>query len=312
MLNTLSENDWSKIDRFASRIDQEHNLHEKAFFFQHEGKRLFGILHRPLNISDGQRKIGIVMCQPYLVEPLITQRLEIDIARSLAQNGFSVFRFHYRGCGDSEGDFKDTTLSSQISDTAMAIKVFTEQEDLDSIGLLGIRLGGTVALMAAEVEKRIEFVVLCEPIIEPKSCFLDLFRTAKFSAVVRQEKIISTEQMIQHLMTHGMVTVLGYPLYKEIFVETASFNLMQSAKYFSGKTLLIQVSGLSIKVTKAFRDLGNQIQKNGGSCDITLIHERRLAWNFILHPPFRSEKIVQTILQWCKKLIVCPANKVII
>lgn len=136
-------NELLNLDRFSNRLDQEHNLEENALFFQHEGKQLFGIFHRPLNKTDVQKRMGIVMCQPYLIEPLITQRLEVDIARSLAQKGFPVFRFHYRGCGDSEGNFKEATLSSQVADTLRAIEVFAEQEKLDSICLLGIRLGGT-------------------------------------------------------------------------------------------------------------------------------------------------------------------------
>jgi alpha/beta superfamily hydrolase len=298
-----------KIEQFSQRIDQGNNLYEKAFFFQNEGKNLFGILHLPLNRTVNKNKIGIVMCQPYLIEPLITQKLEIDIARSLAQNGFSVFRFHYRGCGDSEGDLKDATISSQISDTLQAIKIFAEQERLDSLCLLGIRLGGTIALMAAQMEERVKYLILCEPIIEPKRYFLDLFRTVKLSAIAKQEKTISTEQMVEDLMKNGNVTVFGYPLYKKIFTETSSLNLIKSTKKLSGKTLVLEISTFSKRVTGRFQPLSDQIQKNGGICDIIALPERMLAWNFILHPPFRSKKITHAIVKWCKEQIVFPANK---
>ncbi|KKO20133.1 MAG: hypothetical protein BROFUL_01158 [Candidatus Brocadia fulgida] len=75
-----------KLDQFSNRVDQEDNLHEKAFFFHHEGKKLFGILHLPLNKSGIQRKMGIVMCHPCLIEPLITQRLEVNIYSESSQN----------------------------------------------------------------------------------------------------------------------------------------------------------------------------------------------------------------------------------
>lgn len=309
MIKGLLRNELFKPDRFSDRVDQEQKVCEKAFFFQNKGKKLFGILHLPLNKSDMQSKIGIVMCQPYLIEPLITQRLEIDIARSLAQKGFPVFRFHYRGCGDSEGEFKEATLSSQVSDTLQAIKVFTEQERLESIGLLGIRLGGTVALMAAEIEKQVNFLILCEPILEPKKYFLDLLRAMKFSALASKRKTISTEQMIKDLTVNGSINVLGYPLHKEIFMETESLNLIESIKKFSGKALLIQVSAFSPKIAKSFQSLANQIRGNGGSCEVKAILERMLVWNFILHPPFRSKKITQTIVQWCKEKTNCLINK---
>lgn len=304
-------NELLNLDRFSNRLDQEHNLEENALFFQHEGKQLFGIFHRPLNKTDVQKRMGIVMCQPYLIEPLITQRLEVDIARSLAQKGFPVFRFHYRGCGDSEGNFKEATLSSQVADTLRAIEVFTEQEKLDSICLLGIRLGGTVALMAAELEKRVEFLILCEPIIELKNYFLDLLRTNKFSALINKQETISTERMIENLVDEGSMDVLGYPLYKEIVTETESLNLTQSTTNFSGKTLLIQVAAFSSKIRNVFQGMCDRVRENGGSCDIKVILERKLVWDFITHPPIRSEKIVQTVLQWCEEQIAAPGIKVL-
>ena len=67
-----------EADKFASRIDKEHNLRENAFYFQHEGKELFGYLHLPLNGGVNNKKTGIVMCQPYILEALHTERLEVN------------------------------------------------------------------------------------------------------------------------------------------------------------------------------------------------------------------------------------------
>lgn len=306
---TFTHNPINSLDCFSERTDKKYNLCEKAFFFSNEAAKLFGIIYLPLNKTGVQKKLGFVMCQPYLVEPLITQQLEVDIARSLAQAGFPVLRFHYRGCGDSEGDFKEVTLSSQISDTLQAIKVFTEYGKLDSVGLLGIRFGGIVALRAAEIEERVKCLVLCEPVIEPKRYFLDLLRATKFSAIASKGKIISRERMLDDLMATGSANILGYPLYKEIFIETESLNMSQNVNNFSGKTLLIQISTTPTKVKKEFQTLCDQIQKKGGVCDIKLILERGLSWNFILENPFRSEKVTRSILEWCEERIVCSVSE---
>ncbi|MFB6205443.1 MAG: alpha/beta hydrolase family protein [Haloglomus sp.] len=65
-------------------------------------------------------------------------------ARAVAE-GYHAVRFDFRGCGESDGDFVDTTLSSRIAD----LRAVLEHFDPESVVLFGSSFGGKTALHAA-------------------------------------------------------------------------------------------------------------------------------------------------------------------
>ena len=70
------------------------------------------------------------------------------IGQRLAECGLAMLRFDFAGLGQSEGDFVDTTLSSNIEDLVAAAR-FMEQEH-GPVGLIvGHSLGGVATLAAA-------------------------------------------------------------------------------------------------------------------------------------------------------------------
>jgi len=70
------------------------------------------------------------------------------ISRALTDKKIAVLRFDFTGLGDSEGDFSDTNLSSNINDLISVANFMREQYKAPSI-LIGHSLGGAAALMAA-------------------------------------------------------------------------------------------------------------------------------------------------------------------
>ena len=71
------------------------------------------------------------------------------IARSLWLRGFAVFRFDFTGLGDSEGDFANTTFSSNVEDLVAAAKYLREEKKAPTV-LIGHSLGGAAVIAAAE------------------------------------------------------------------------------------------------------------------------------------------------------------------
>lgn len=71
------------------------------------------------------------------------------IARSLWLRGFAVFRFDFTGLGDSEGDFGNTTFSSNVEDLVAAAKYLRENKQAPAV-LIGHSLGGAAVLAAAK------------------------------------------------------------------------------------------------------------------------------------------------------------------
>jgi pimeloyl-ACP methyl ester carboxylesterase len=70
------------------------------------------------------------------------------IAKALWLRGFAVFRFDFTGLGDSEGDFADTTFSSNVDDLVTAATFLRDTRDAPSV-MIGHSLGGAAVLAAA-------------------------------------------------------------------------------------------------------------------------------------------------------------------
>ncbi|TVP74261.1 MAG: OsmC family protein [Gemmatimonadales bacterium] len=74
----------------------------------------------------------------------------VNISRALVGQGFGVLRFDFTGLGESEGDFADTTFSSNIDDLLVAGRHMADAPELGAPAILvGHSLGGAAVLKAA-------------------------------------------------------------------------------------------------------------------------------------------------------------------
>jgi uncharacterized OsmC-like protein/fermentation-respiration switch protein FrsA (DUF1100 family) len=72
----------------------------------------------------------------------------VNISRALTQQRIAVLRFDFTGLGESEGDFADTTFSSNIEDLIAAAEYLRREYEAPAI-LVGHSLGGAAVLQAA-------------------------------------------------------------------------------------------------------------------------------------------------------------------
>ena len=120
----------------------------EPFIIENGGEKIFGVLHRPLNL---RRAPAVLICPGFAGNKCGKFRLFVRLGKELAKKGIAVLRFDYRGSGDSEGEFGDITLQSEVSDTLICLNGLARdaQIDPDRIGLLGRSLGGAIAVLAA-------------------------------------------------------------------------------------------------------------------------------------------------------------------
>ena len=71
-----------------------------------------------------------------------------NISRALTRQGIAVLRFDFTGLGESEGDFADTTFSSNVDDLVAAAEFMAEDYEAPAV-LVGHSLGGAAVLQAA-------------------------------------------------------------------------------------------------------------------------------------------------------------------
>jgi len=73
----------------------------------------------------------------------------VNITRAMSSRRIAVLRFDFTGLGESEGDFSETTFSSEVSDLVAAAR-FLEREYAAPRLLVGHSLGGAAVLAAAQ------------------------------------------------------------------------------------------------------------------------------------------------------------------
>jgi len=91
---------------------------------------------------------------------------QIELARRCNDFGIAFFRFDHRGCGKSQGVFKEvTSLDARRTDILSAIEAIRGQGYNDSrIGLFGSSMGGAACISTAGTTKIDSMVVNAAPL----------------------------------------------------------------------------------------------------------------------------------------------------
>jgi hypothetical protein len=66
--------------------------------------------------SDPPKREGYIFVDAFAEEKLWSQRVMVSFARKMALLGYPVLRFDVMGHGDSDGEFKNATIPSILSD----------------------------------------------------------------------------------------------------------------------------------------------------------------------------------------------------
>lgn len=139
----------------------------EAITLENKGEKIFGILHRPL---ENKPAPAVLICSGFAGNKCGKFRVFVTLGKELAKRGIAVFRFDYRGAGDSEGEFSDITLEGEINDVEICLKFLQSNPYIDPsrIGLLGKSLGGVVSVLTASRTQNIKSIALWAPVFKAK------------------------------------------------------------------------------------------------------------------------------------------------
>ncbi len=120
-------------------------------FLNRAGKRLRGMVHRPSEASRGRRAPGVVFFHGFTADRMESHWIFVKCARALARVGIASLRFDFYGSGESEGEFREATLGSELADASVAVEFFRREKGIDPrrLGLVGLSLGGAIAACLA-------------------------------------------------------------------------------------------------------------------------------------------------------------------
>ena len=116
-------------------------------FMSSANKRLAGILELPSPSATGKEHPDSFALFAHCFTCTKDLKAIVRISRALAKRNIGVLRFDFTGLGDSQGNFADTNIESNLSDIHSASQWLAEHYQAPSL-LIGHSLGGA-AMMAA-------------------------------------------------------------------------------------------------------------------------------------------------------------------
>ncbi|WP_158232480.1 S9 family peptidase [Sporosarcina sp. P13] len=128
---------------------------------------LSGALHLP---EYTKTKIPlIILIHGFVGSKVGEHRLFVKAARYFTERGYGVFRFDFSGCGESDGDYGDVTVTKQLREVKDVIDYLSliHEIDEDRVTLIGHSLGGAVASLTAAKDSRVKHLLLWSPVGTP-------------------------------------------------------------------------------------------------------------------------------------------------
>jgi pimeloyl-ACP methyl ester carboxylesterase len=152
-------------------------------------------------------------------------RLFVKAAQAFAEAGYISFRFDFSGCGESNGDYRDVTVSKQINELIEAITYVSQLDHVDpkQVILIGHSLGGAITALTAYQFPEIKQIALWSPVAKP---FLDI--TA-----------ITSEQAVETAEIHGVFDYNGFLLSHDFFEDLKQHQPLDSINLFNGSVLIV-------------------------------------------------------------------------
>jgi pimeloyl-ACP methyl ester carboxylesterase len=199
----------------------------EPFFFGESGKRLFGCYQAPA--SPVMRNCAVVLCYPFGHEYIQFHRVFRQLAGLLAQAGFPVLRFDLYGCGDSNGDTEEGRVHQWLADIATALGEVHHRCHTTKICLVGLRLGGTLSLIAGAEHENIDGLVLWDPVVIGKS-YLDELQ-------LLHREMLGTAHL--RSKSDGQSEILGFLLTDEMIADLKAIDLMAGRRKPANNILVI-------------------------------------------------------------------------
>lgn len=201
---------------------------QDVFFFAGPAdRRLYGCLHH----SPRPAATAVLYCQPFAEEQNQSHAVVARALRAMAAAGLPAMRFDFSGCGDSEGDLEEASLSDWIAEIGAAASHLKRETGAARVGVWGLRLGAWLALAHAARVPETPFAALWQPVMDPLDYLSQFLRQSLASALAAGAGKLPTVKGLSARIEGGeTVEVMGYPMARRLH---RSFQEASSLKPFA-------------------------------------------------------------------------------
>ncbi|NLO81830.1 MAG: alpha/beta hydrolase [Clostridiales bacterium] len=133
---------------------------QKAVEIHRNDMILRGMMHTPDGLT-GKVPIALIF-HGFTGNKMEPHFIFVKLSRMLEKVGIASLRFDFLGSGESDGEFKDMTLSGELKDAEAILKYAKSLDfvDKDKIFAVGLSMGGAVASMLAGLHPQ-DIAALC-------------------------------------------------------------------------------------------------------------------------------------------------------
>jgi alpha-beta hydrolase superfamily lysophospholipase len=195
---------------------------------------------------------GVVLCNPLGYETMSIHRTYRHLADRLAARGFPAMRFDYDGTGDSAGQANDPDrVQAWLASIGAAIEEVRARSGAFEVGLFGVRMGATLAMLAAAQRSDIECLIAWAPVVSGSAHVREL----------RAFRVVGNKGLaLMAKRSDGSEEVRGYFYSRETLAELSAINLLVQERRPAQYVLVVsrheKVSGEEAHFADYLSDLG--------------------------------------------------------
>jgi len=188
-----------------------------------ENKIIRGIINR----SYSEHKLpALVFCHGFMGNKLGHNFMFVKMARMLENLNIASVRFDFTGSGESDGEFKDVTLSSEIRDCENVLNFVSSIDyiDKENINILGFSMGAIVAIIVASTHNDIiKNSILVSPAVNMYDIFL---------SEIKEDKLFE-------FLNTGYINFENNIVSKNALEDVFNYKIFDYLKGMSGNKLIV-------------------------------------------------------------------------
>jgi pimeloyl-ACP methyl ester carboxylesterase len=196
----------------------------RPFYFGPQEAPLFGC-HHPARRTDAPRR-AMVVCPPLGHESIACHRALRQLAVHLSRAGVAALRFDYFGTGDSAGGCHEVSLTVSRDNVGTAVETLRHLEDGPEVGLAGLRLGASLAILHAADTGEVPVMVLWDPVLAGR-------------AHLEEMLALHRERFPRSRARDNDAEILGFPMTTALRGELEALDLLKVERRPARRVLMV-------------------------------------------------------------------------